>query len=177
MRCLDCSRKVDIVNFNFLKTLELLHCIENEKFGKEIVYESKQINYDYAMLKDEKWPNKGEIDINQIQLRYRKKFDIVLDIDKNIVIKAGDKIGICGRTGSGKSSILVSIFRLFEPLINNVDIDDKNIDKLGLYDLRSNLAIVAQNPVLFHGDLRFNLDPFNKYSDNQIWNALINLMI
>ena len=145
---------------------------ENEKLGKEMVHESKQIEYNYSIKKDENWPNNGEININQIQLRYRKKFDIVLDIDENITIKPGDKIGICGRTGSGKSSILVSIFRLFEPIINNVDIDNKRIDKLGLYDLRSNMSIIAQNPVLFNGDLRFNLDPFNKYSDNDIWSAL-----
>eukprot|EP01083_Nonionella_stella_P000685 1946_1 len=147
---------------------------ENKQMGCEIAHEAPQIHHDYKVAKHQKWPSCGDVQINKLQLKYREKFDIVLNIDREIVIKHGSKVGICGRTGSGKSSILVSIFRLFEPMKDSeMIIDNLDILKLGLHDLRSNLSIISQTPILFGNvSLRFNLDPFEKYNDDQIWDAL-----
>eukprot|EP01083_Nonionella_stella_P051680 137206_1 len=142
--------------------------------NNEIVHEGRQINADYAIDKNMKWPKRGCVDITQLRLKYREQFDVVLDINQSIKIKHGTKIGVCGRTGSGKSSILVSIFRLFEPTTNSkVIIDGLDFKQLGLRDLRSNLSIITQTPILF-GDctLRFNLDPFDVYTDDEIRNAI-----
>eukprot|EP01083_Nonionella_stella_P170003 577655_1 len=140
----------------------------------EIVHEARQTNTDYAIDKNTKWPTRGCMDIAELRLKYREQFDVVLDINQPIKIEHGSKIGVCGRTGSGKSSILVSLFRLFEPMANSkLIIDGLDFKQLGLRDLRSNLSIITQTPILF-GDctLRFNLDPFDVYTDDEIWNAI-----
>jgi len=90
----------------------------------------------------------------------------------NASIKAHEKVGIVGRTGAGKSSVTLALFRMIEPTEGRIMIDGINISNIGLHDLRSNLTIIPQDPVLFSGSLRFNLDPFNRYSDNEIWKAL-----
>eukprot|EP01083_Nonionella_stella_P051681 137207_1 len=99
--------------------------------NNEIVHEGRQINADYAIDKNMKWPKRGCVDITQLRLKYREQFDVVLDINQSIKIKHGTKIGVCGRTGSGKSSILVSIFRLFEPMASSqLTIDGLDFQKL-----------------------------------------------
>ena len=110
----------------------LYYC--NESNINSIYKSSKQINLNYTKPAIS-WPSFGEIIISKLQLSYQQQSNMfVLDIDQKIEIKSGSKIAICGRTGSGKSSILFSIFRLFEPSINsNVIIDDLDIYKLGLF--------------------------------------------
>ncbi len=81
-------------------------------------------------------------------------------------------MGVVGRTGAGKSSLTLALFRIIEAVEGSIYIDDIEISKLGLYDLRSRLTIIPQDPVLFTGTLRLNLDPFEKHSDQEIWQSL-----
>ena len=82
------------------------------------------------------------------------------------------QIGIVGRTGAGKSSLTLALFRIIEPANGAIIIDNEDVSKLGLHQLRSKITILPQDPVLFSGSLRMNLDPFDSYSDSDIWNAL-----
>ena len=90
----------------------------------------------------------------------------------NISIKDGEKIGICGRTGAGKSSLTLALFRIIEPAGGRITIDGVDISTLGLHTLRSHLTIIPQDPVLFTGELRFNLDPAGECADEALWKAL-----
>nr|XP_027194827.1 multidrug resistance-associated protein 1-like [Dermatophagoides pteronyssinus] len=119
----------------------------------------------------ENWPSNGSIHMDDYATRYRPGLDLVLKgIDLNI--KPGEKIGIVGRTGAGKSSLTLGLFRLIEAAQGRIIIDNIDIAKLGLHKLRSRLTIIPQDPVLFMGTIRFNLDPFEQYSDEQLWKCL-----
>jgi len=117
------------------------------------------------------WPEEGAISINNLSMRYRPGLPLVLK-DISAVIKPREKIGIVGRTGAGKSSLVLALFRIFEPTNGYIEIDGENIMQMGLHELRKKLAIIPQDPILFFGTIRSNLDPFEKYSDEEIWQAL-----
>ncbi|KFP80701.1 Canalicular multispecific organic anion transporter 2, partial [Apaloderma vittatum] len=119
----------------------------------------------------EDWPSKGELEFVNYSVRYRKGLDLVLK-GLNLQVRGGEKIGIVGRTGAGKSSMTLCLFRILEAVKGEIKIDGVKISEIGLHDLRSRLTIIPQDPVLFSGTLRMNLDPFNKYSDEEIWKAL-----
>ncbi|XP_038013186.1 canalicular multispecific organic anion transporter 2 isoform X2 [Motacilla alba alba] len=119
----------------------------------------------------ENWPSKGDLEFVNYSVRYRKGLDLVLK-DLNLQVRGGEKIGIVGRTGAGKSSMTLCLFRILEAVKGEIKIDGVKISEIGLHDLRSRLTIIPQDPVLFSGTLRMNLDPFNKYSDEEIWKAL-----
>ncbi|XP_070415544.1 ATP-binding cassette sub-family C member 2 isoform X1 [Equus przewalskii] len=117
------------------------------------------------------WPSKGEIQFSNYEVRYRPELDLVL---KGITcdIKSTEKIGVVGRTGAGKSSLTNSLFRILEAAGGQIIIDGVDIASIGLHDLREKLTIIPQDPILFSGTLRMNLDPFNNYSDEEVWKAL-----
>ncbi|XP_061564507.1 ATP-binding cassette sub-family C member 3 isoform X2 [Cololabis saira] len=117
------------------------------------------------------WPTEGNVEFHGYSVRYREGLDLVL---RNITlnVKGGEKIGIVGRTGAGKSSMTLCLFRLLEAAAGEITIDGVKISEIGLHDLRSKLTIIPQEPVLFSGTLRMNLDPFDKYDDEEVWKAL-----
>ncbi|KAK7871844.1 hypothetical protein R5R35_006438 [Gryllus longicercus] len=117
------------------------------------------------------WPSRGNIRFENVGLTYRKGLP---DVIKNIsfYINSGEKVGIVGRTGSGKSSLIVALFRLVEISSGQIKIDGINIADVSLEVLRSRLTVIPQDPVLFAGTIRSNLDPHQLFSDSDLWNAL-----
>ena len=113
------------------------------------------------------WPQEGKIEFINFSARYRPDTDIVLK-KINFEILPKQKIGIAGRTGSGKSTITLCLFRILEALEGKILIDDVDISTIGLDKLRSNLTIIPQDPALMEGTLRYNIDPLNKYNDSDI---------
>jgi ABC-type multidrug transport system fused ATPase/permease subunit len=126
------------------------------------------------------WPDQGNITLCNLRMKYRPETPLVLK-GLNVSISAGERIGVVGRTGSGKSSLLLTLLRLVEPYLTEEDgtkyqaplsIDGVDVLRIGLKELRSKLGIIPQNPVLFSGTIRSNVDPFDEYNDEEIWSAL-----
>ncbi|KAK9055990.1 hypothetical protein SSX86_027077 [Deinandra increscens subsp. villosa] len=117
------------------------------------------------------WPSSGSIKFENVGLRYRTELPPVLQ-GLSFFIPPSDKVGIVGRTGAGKSSMLNALFRIVELETGRIVVDNYDIAKFGLTDLRKVLGIIPQAPVLFSGTVRFNLDPFNEHSDPDLWESL-----
>nr|CAD7413218.1 unnamed protein product [Timema poppensis] len=143
--------------------------VERIKEYVELKQEAPWENPKHPVSKD--WPTEGKVEFKNYQVRYREGLDLVLKgID--VTIKGGEKVGIVGRTGAGKSSLTLALFRIIEPAGGSILIDDVDISQLGLHALRSRITIIPQDPVLFSGSLRQNLDPFDTISDEVLWKAL-----
>lgn len=117
------------------------------------------------------WPGQGAVDFNNYSARYRTGLDLVLK-GINLHIKSHEKIGVVGRTGAGKSSLTLALFRIIEPDTGNISIDDLNTSTIGLLDLRGRLAIIPQDAALFEGTVRDNLDPGHIHDDTELWSVL-----
>lgn len=124
------------------------------------------------------WPEGGAITLNNLRMRYRDDTPLVLK-GLNVEIKGGERVGVVGRTGSGKSSLLLALLRMTEPYVPEdeeyvppITIDGVDIMRIGLKELRTRIGIIPQTPALFSGTIRSNVDPFEDYSDEQIWEAL-----
>lgn len=115
------------------------------------------------------WPSSGHIEFKNVSLWYDKTKPVLKNL--NIDIHPGWKVGIVGRTGSGKTSLISALFRLFQ-IDGKIQIDGIDTKTISLDSLRTNISIIPQDPVLFSETIRYNLDPFNLYSDSAIWNAL-----
>ncbi|XP_078474764.1 multidrug resistance-associated protein 1-like [Lampetra planeri] len=117
------------------------------------------------------WPQRGDLEFVGYSLRYRHGLQLALD-QLTFSVRGGEKVGIVGRTGAGKSSLTLGLFRIVEPASGLIRIDGLDIARLGLAQLRSRLTIIPQEPVLFAGSLRWNLDPFARHDDAELWQAL-----
>ncbi|KAJ8762659.1 hypothetical protein K2173_010680 [Erythroxylum novogranatense] len=117
------------------------------------------------------WPSSGLIKFSDVILRYRPELPPVLH-GLSFVVSPSEKLGIVGRTGAGKSSMLNALFRIVELEKGEIIIDGFDISKFGLTDVRKVLSIIPQSPVLFSGTVRLNLDPFGEHNDADLWEAL-----
>ncbi|KAM0414623.1 hypothetical protein ACHAPT_013533 [Fusarium lateritium] len=117
------------------------------------------------------WPSKGAVSFVDYSTRYRSELGLVLR-NLNLNFRPGEKIGVVGRTGAGKSSLGLAMFRIIEPQDGSIHIDDVDISKIGLLDLRQRLTIIPQDPALFEGTMRENLDPGEEHDDTELWTAL-----
>ncbi|XP_068202669.1 ATP-binding cassette sub-family C member 5-like [Palaemon carinicauda] len=117
------------------------------------------------------WPEFGKVEMNKVCLRYRPNLPLVLH-SIEAIIKPGQKIGVVGRTGAGKSSLISTLLRLVELESGSVIIDGVDVSTVGLHTLRSAISVIPQDPVLFQGSIRYNLDPFEEHSDTSVWEAL-----
>jgi ABC-type multidrug transport system fused ATPase/permease subunit len=116
------------------------------------------------------WPDKGMITMEDVAFQYSSELPLVLK-DLCFTIQPAEKVGIVGRTGAGKSSLISVLYRLAEPH-GLITIDGVDTKAIGLHDLRKKMSIIPQDPVLFSGTMRYNLDPFDEYTDAELWKAL-----
>lgn len=157
-------------------TVKYLAEVDNSMCSTERLYQYTSSLAQEAPLECEprmrqSWPERGEIVYEAVQMRYRPELPLVID-NFSLQIHAGERIGIVGRTGAGKSTILSTLFRLTELAGGRILVDGVDISRIGLQELRSQLAIIPQDPTLFKGTIRSNIDPFNKHTDLELWDAL-----
>ncbi|XP_075419651.1 ATP-binding cassette sub-family C member 4 [Tenrec ecaudatus] len=148
--------------------------VENMMISVERVMEytnlEKEAPWEYQKRPPPAWPHEGVIVFDNVNFSYSLDGPLVLK-HLTALIKSREKVGIVGRTGAGKSSLISALFRLSEPE-GKIWIDKILTTEIGLHDLRKKMSIIPQEPVLFTGTMRKNLDPFNEYTDEELWNAL-----
>ncbi|KAJ7891133.1 ABC protein [Mycena leptocephala] len=151
---------------NYMNSVErVVHYARGDVVPQEAAHESTPQNKPAA-----DWPAHGAIEFKDVTMAYRPGLPNVLR-GISLKIHAGEKIGVVGRTGAGKSSLTLCLLRIVEYL-GEIIVDGVNIGEIGLTDLRSNIAIIPQEPILFSGTVRTALDPFSKYDDARLWDAL-----
>ncbi|KAK8854643.1 hypothetical protein IAR55_003382 [Kwoniella newhampshirensis] len=151
--------------------------VENDMVGAErIMHYASELEQEAphqieAVKPPVSWPSQGAIEFNEVKMRYREELPDVL---KGLTLNVGacEKIGVVGRTGAGKSSIMVALFRMSELSSGSIKIDGVDVSKIGLNDLRSGISIIPQDPLLFSGTLRSNIDPFNTKTDAELYDTM-----
>ncbi|XP_049850714.1 ABC transporter C family member 8-like [Schistocerca gregaria] len=155
-------------SFNFIEFEARMNSVERiieyEKVDQESNYQDSESKI-YPS-----WPDKGEIVFKNLTIEYRPNEPVINSLSFHI--RAKEKIGIVGRTGAGKSTLITALFRITEPVSGNIVIDDIDIMGLSLFDLRSRLSIIPQVPQIFLGTVRYNLSPFGEHTDEQLWSVL-----
>ncbi|KAI9983316.1 hypothetical protein PInf_007276 [Phytophthora infestans] len=151
------------------RTDNAMTSVERILHFREIPQEEDSL--DASPVNNTLWPSQGAIRFDNLQLKYRPELPLVL-CGVTMSVGGGEKLGICGRTGAGKSSLMIALFRICGFESGTIRIDSVDVQKVKLNDLRRSLAIIPQDPVLFSGSLRDNLDPFGEYSDADIWTVL-----
>ncbi|XP_073651455.1 ATP-binding cassette sub-family C member 4 isoform X2 [Tursiops truncatus] len=148
--------------------------VENMMISVERVIEytdlEKEAPWEYQKRPPPSWPQEGVVVFDNVNFSYSLDGPLVLK-HLTALIKSREKVGIVGRTGAGKSSLVAALFRLSEPE-GKIWIDKILTTEIGLHDLRKKMSIIPQEPVLFTGTMRKNLDPFNEHTDEELWNAL-----
>ena len=119
---------------------------------------------------DDSWPAQGGIKIDNLVIEYVKDVPVLKNL--SCEVKPREKVGIVGRTGAGKSTLITALFRTVEPVSGTIEIDNVDVTQIGLFDLRSRLSIIPQMPQLFVGTVRYNLDPFDEHTDDELWKVL-----
>ncbi|KAJ3015532.1 Multidrug resistance-associated protein 1 [Thoreauomyces humboldtii] len=120
---------------------------------------------------DDPWPSQGEIEIKDLEIRYRPTDDPVIK-HLSLSIRPGEKIGVVGRSGAGKSTLMAALYRMMEFTHGTITIDGRDISAMGLHCLRRRMSIITQDPILFEGTIRTNLDPLSLHTDDEIWSVL-----
>lgn len=144
-------------------------CVERLSQYMNVASEAPDIIEDNRPPDD--WPSMGTIELVDLKIKYSRDAPLVLH-GITCTFRGGDKIGIVGRTGSGKTTLINAFFRLVEPSGGKIIIDGQDITKIGLHDLRSRIGLIPQDPTLFHGSIRYNLDPLGQFTDEQLWEAI-----
>ncbi|KAG4066137.1 hypothetical protein HA402_010339 [Bradysia odoriphaga] len=157
-----------IVNMNSMVEMSVVS-VERIKQYSDVEPEAPWDIPSQVLPKD--WPEVGKVQFQNYDLRYRKGLNLILR-DITFTINSGERVGIVGRTGAGKSTLTLALFRIVEAAGGKIFIDGQDISKLGLHSLRSKLTIIPQDPVLFSGSLRLNLDPTGSKTDTEVWKAL-----
>ena len=157
-------------------TLMLVSMLENALTALERVLEvgavAPEESIDQgAAIEGDSWPSAGKIEFEDVCLRYRKHLPLALN-GLTFSVNPGERVGVVGRTGAGKSSLLAALFRLFPLAGGQIKLDGVNIASIPLATLRSRIGLITQNPVIFSGSIRYNVDPFGLCSDADIWEAL-----
>lgn len=150
--------------------------LENKIISIERIHQYSQIPSEAPTVIDSfrppsAWPQSGTIELFDLKVRYKESLPTVLH-GVTCTFPGGRKIGIVGRTGSGKSTLIQALFRLVEPVAGRIIIDNIDVSTIGLHDLRSRLSIIPQEPTLFEGTIRGNLDPLEEHTDHDVWEAL-----
>ena len=166
-----------MINFALPNLVTSVTSVETNVIAVERIKKYSSLDQEGASNEDpnsepqNEWPDHAEITFVNYSARYRRGLELVLH-KINCTIKTGEKLCIVGRTGAGKSSVPMAIFRLFEANTGQIYIDNSDIAKIDLVRLRKSITIIPQDPTLFSGTIRMNLDPNNEYTDAEIWKAL-----
>ncbi|KAG2145396.1 ABC protein [Suillus bovinus] len=151
---------------NYMNSVErLVEFVAGDTIPQEAPYEIEE------RKPPAQWPEQGAIEFEDVKMAYRPSLPNVLK-GISVKIRGGEKIGVVGRTGAGKSSLMLALFRIVKLSGGSITIDGVDISTIGLKDLRSRISIIPQDPLLFSGTIRSNLDPFSQHNDTELWDAL-----